>query len=95
MLSLKIYLNSVYNFSIFIALIGYQMTGLFRAYESEIFSFRRKDNKGNSRVSEFCEALKIGITSEFKDGISICYAVYQRSVSSETHVSNAIHEREN
>jgi hypothetical protein len=52
-------------------------------------SYRRKDTKAGSRVNEFFKALKTGITSKFKDGIGICYTVYQRNVSSETHVLNA------
>jgi hypothetical protein len=52
------------------------MESLVPDYEFDIFiSYRQKDNKGDKWVSEFIEALKTKLESNFKENISVYFDI--------------------
>jgi tetratricopeptide (TPR) repeat protein len=62
------------------------MSSIIEGYNYDIFiSYRQKDNKGESWVSEFVEALKAELESTFKEDISLYFDANAHSGLLETH----------
>jgi TolB-like protein len=62
------------------------MSSIIEGYNYDIFiSYRQKDNKGESWVSEFVEALKTELESTFKEEISVYFDINPHDGLLETH----------
>ena len=62
------------------------MASLIPGFEYDIFiSYRQKDNKGDTWVSEFVEALKTELESTFKEEINVYFDINPHNGLLETH----------